>query len=79
MGRVVHGNGWRLSGRTPNMRLSWLIARSVIGIPGTLPFIIGAVSLIVGGGGLAWIVAGMLGATFGAVYSAWIVLVEILR
>jgi hypothetical protein len=68
------------SGRKHNMQLSWIIARSVIAALGTVPFIIGAVSLIIGGGGgLAWIVAGILGATFGGVYSAWIVLVEILR
>ena len=68
------------SGRKRNMRLSWLVARGVIAALGTVPFLVGSVSLLAGGGGgLAWIVAGILGATFGAVYSAWIVLVEILR
>ena len=68
------------SGRKRHMRHAWLIGRSVLAVPGTVPFIIGSVSLLAGGGGgLAWVVAGILGATIGAVYSAWIVLVEILR
>jgi hypothetical protein len=47
---------------------------------GTLPLVVGAASLIVGaGGGLYWTVGGMLGATTGAVASAWVLLVEILR
>jgi len=49
-------------------------------LPGTLPLIIGSVSLIaLAGGGLYWIVAGLLGAILGASINAWVLLVEILR
>jgi hypothetical protein len=49
-------------------------------LPGTLPQIIGSVSLIANaGGGLYWIVAGILGALLGASINAWVLLVEILR
>jgi len=52
----------------------WLV------IPGTVPFLIGAVSLLArAGGGLYWIVAGILGAILGASVNAWVLLVEILR
>jgi hypothetical protein len=41
---------------------------------------IGAITvLIVAGGGLHWIVAGIVFATLGAVANAWVLLVEILR
>jgi hypothetical protein len=48
--------------------------------PGTVPFVVGGASLIAGtGGGLYWIVAGMIGAILGAGVNAWVLLVEILR
>jgi hypothetical protein len=41
---------------------------------------IGSASLLIRhGGGLIWIATGILGAILGAAYSAWIVLIEILR
>jgi hypothetical protein len=47
---------------------------------GTIPFVVGAVSLFVdAGGGLYWIAAGVILATTGAVANAWVLLVEILR
>ncbi|MGH3100144.1 MAG: hypothetical protein ACRDPU_04090 [Thermoleophilia bacterium] len=47
---------------------------------GTVPFVVGAVSLFVeGGGGLYWVAAGVILATAGAVANAWVLLVEILR
>ena len=53
----------------------WLLA----GL-GTLPFVVGAVSLFAeAGGGLYWVAAGMILATTGAVSNAWVLLVEILR
>jgi hypothetical protein len=68
------------SGRKHIIKLSWLISRCVIAAFGTVPFLIGAVSLLArGGGGLAWVLAGILGAIIGAVWTAWIVLIEILR
>lgn len=49
-------------------------------LPGTLPLVIGAVSVLAEtGGGLYWIVAGIIGAIFGASVNAWVLLVEILR
>jgi hypothetical protein len=51
-----------------------------IAAAGTLPFVIGAVSVLAGsGGGLWWTLAGMIGAIIGAVINAWVLLVEILR
>ena len=47
---------------------------------GTIPLVIGAVSLFAeAGGGLYWIAAGVILATVGAVANAWVLLVEILR
>jgi hypothetical protein len=47
---------------------------------GTLPVVLGAVSLFAeAGGGLYWVAAGILLATTGAVANAWVLLVEILR
>ena len=49
-------------------------------LPGTLPLVIGGVSVLAEtGGGLYWIVAGIIGAIFGASVNAWVLLVEILR
>lgn len=46
----------------------------------TLPLIIGAGSVISGdGGGLYWVVAGMIFGVLAAVANAWVLLVEILR
>jgi hypothetical protein len=47
---------------------------------GTIPFVVGAVSLFAeAGGGLYWVAAGAILATAGAVANAWVLLVEILR
>ncbi len=47
---------------------------------GTAPFLIGGVSLIAeSGGGLYWILAGIVLATIGSVANAWVLLIEILR
>ncbi|HTZ63570.1 MAG TPA: hypothetical protein VMB51_05655 [Solirubrobacteraceae bacterium] len=49
-------------------------------LPGTAPAVIGGISLLLGtGGGLYWIVAGVLGAIAAASVNAWVLLVEILR
>jgi modulator of FtsH protease len=49
-------------------------------IPGTLPLIVGAMSLLAqSGGGLYWIVGALLGALLCASVNAWVLLVEILR
>ncbi len=58
----------------------WLLGRLFVLVLGTLPFVIGAISLIAGsGGGLYWTVAGIVFAISGAVSNAWVLLVEILR
>ncbi len=57
-----------------------LAARSLVVALGTVPFLIGGISLIAeSGGGLYWILAGIVLATMGSVVNAWVLLVEILR
>ena len=47
---------------------------------GTVPIVVGGISVIAtSGGGLYWIVAGIVGALAGGVANAWVLLVEILR
>jgi len=59
---------------------SWLWTRWGLRLVGTVPFVIGAASVLLeAGGGLYWIVAGIVFATVGAVANAWVLLVEILR
>jgi hypothetical protein len=49
-------------------------------VPGTVPLVIGAISVLAAsGGGLYWVVAGIIGAILGASANAWVLLVEILR
>lgn len=58
----------------------WLLARWTVRIAATVPFAIGGASILVeAGGGLYWIAAGIALAIIGAVASAWVLLVEILR
>jgi hypothetical protein len=67
----------RLSGEEPKM---WLTERLVVLGWGTLPFVIGGLSVLVtNGAGLYWIAFGIVGAIVGAVANAWVLLVEILR
>lgn len=57
-----------------------LSSRVVLPLIGVLPLAIGAVTLVLGsGGGLYWIVAGMILTTCAAIANAWILLIEILR
>jgi modulator of FtsH protease len=59
---------------------AWLLTRWAIRILALAPLIIGGASLMTSdGGGLYWIVAGVVFATVGAVANAWVLLVEILR
>ena len=52
----------------------------VLALAGTAPFVVGAISLIAeAGGGLYWILAGIVGAVCSAALNAWVLLVEILR
>lgn len=59
---------------------SWLWTRWSLRLVGTVPIVIGAASLLLeAGGGLYWIVAGIVFAIVGAIANAWVLLVEILR
>ena len=65
------------SGQEPR---AWLLGRWAVRLGGTTLLIIGALSVLVtSGGGLYWIVAGILFGVIGAVANAWVLLVEILR
>lgn len=67
----------REDGREPR---SWLASRWGIRAAGTVPLLIGGLSVLVeSGGGLYWIAAGIALAITGAVTNAWVLLVEILR
>jgi modulator of FtsH protease len=73
--------------RLPTLRMgddeverSWVIARWSVRLAATVPFGVGAVSVLAEcGGGLYWVVAGIVFAIVAAVTSAWVLLVEILR
>jgi hypothetical protein len=59
---------------------SWVVGRVAVMAIGTVPFVIGGASVLAEtGGGLYWIVGGILGALAGGVANAWVLLVEILR
>jgi hypothetical protein len=73
---------------------SWLISRALkargggtlldprvfVIATGTVPFVVAGVSLILdAGGGLYWLLAGVVAAVIGGVLNAWVLLVEILR
>jgi hypothetical protein len=64
----------------PAHKRAWRASRMLLVIPGTIPFVIGGASLLAHtGGGLYWTLGGIIGAFMGAVTSAWVLLVEILR
>jgi len=59
---------------------SWVWTRWGVRVAGTLPLVVGGLSVLLeAGGGLYWIVAGIVFAIVGAVANAWVLLVEILR
>jgi modulator of FtsH protease len=65
------------SGKEPG---SWRASRVGIRLMGTVPLVIGGLSVLLeAGGGLYWVVAGVVLAIIGAVANAWVLLVEILR
>jgi hypothetical protein len=58
---------------------SWRLSRLGVRLMGTVPLVIGGLSILVeAGGGLYWIAAGIVLAIVGAVANAWVLLVEIL-
>ncbi len=59
---------------------AWSLGRWALRLVGVVPFLVGGVSLLVeSGGGLYWVVGGIVFATLAAVANAWVLLVEILR
>jgi hypothetical protein len=66
--------------RRPAGEPSYLFGSLATTVPGTLPLMVGGASLIAqGGGGLYWILAGIVLALGGGVINAWVLLIEILR
>jgi len=58
----------------------WTISRMASTAPATVPYTIAGLSLaVVWGGGLYWLAATALLGIVGAVYNAWVLLVEIVR
>jgi hypothetical protein len=71
---VTHGKG------TPDEPQSWLIQHLASLLLPSIAFMAGGVSLIAGGGGgLYWVLAGVLLVFVSASINAWVLLVEILR
>jgi modulator of FtsH protease len=65
------------TGREP---ARWRLSRIGVRLMGTVPLVIGSLSILFEtGGGLYWIAAGIVLAIVGAVANAWVLLVEILR
>ncbi len=59
---------------------SWSYTRWGLRLVATVPFLIAGLSLLAeAGGGLYWVVAGIVFAILAAVANAWVLLVEILR
>ena len=74
---LIPGQGHVALGAEPP---AWLAGRLFVRAIGTVPLLVGGVSMLVeSGGGLYWIAAGIIGAITGAVVNAWVLLVEILR
>jgi hypothetical protein len=64
----------------PGAPRRWVYSRMAMRAIAAVPLLVGGLSLIFDtGGGLYWIVAGLIGAIVGAVANAWVLLVEILR
>jgi hypothetical protein len=64
----------------PHKPLYWSVSRMVSSAAATVPGILAGISLAAHwGGGLYWLVPTAVGGIAGAVYSAWVLLVEIVR
>ena len=62
------------------LRRQYALSRSLLAALGTVPVLLGAVSLLAeAGGGICWVAVGVLLATAGPVANAWMLLIEILR
>jgi hypothetical protein len=70
----------KLIKRSPQAKRSWTVNRAALAACGTVPFLLGSISLLAQrGGGLGWVVGGVIAALIGAVLNAWVLLIEILR
>jgi len=59
---------------------TWTFGRIFVKVILVVPLVVGSIGLIAeGGGGLYWIVGAIVGGITGAVATAWVLLVEILR
>jgi len=66
--------------RNPNDPLLWLISRMTCTAAATVPAVLAGLSLAVHwGGGLYWLAVTALLGIIGAVYGAWVLLIEIVR
>jgi hypothetical protein len=71
---VTHGK------KTPNEPKAWVVEHLVTLLLPSIAFIVGGVSVAVGeGGGLYWVLAGILFAFVSASINGWVLLVEIKR
>jgi hypothetical protein len=70
----------RRAPKDPLAPRSWMITRVVASQLATLPMVVGGASLLVErGGGLYWIVPGVVASFLAALIDAWVLLVEIQR
>jgi len=59
---------------------AWILGQLTLSASGTVPVLVGGISLLAGtGGGLYWVLAAVVGALVGTVLNAWVLLIEILR
>jgi hypothetical protein len=70
----------KLIKRSPQEKRVWTANRVALAACGTVPFLLGSISLLAQrGGGLGWVVGGVIAALISAVLNAWVLLIEILR
>ncbi len=71
---------YALDEETGEEPMQWKLSRWGVRAFSIVPLIVGGLSLLLeGGGGLYWLLAGIVFAISGAVASAWVLMVEILR
>ena len=69
-----------LKGVPPHPPRGWVASRWGLRLAGTVPLIVGGASVMIdSGGGLYWVVGGIVFAIVAAIANAWVLLVEILR
>jgi hypothetical protein len=69
-----------LAGAGETILRRWRVTRWTLRLMATVPFLVGAVSILAEqGGGLYWLFAGIVLAIAASVANAWVLLVEILR